>query len=440
MIATLLRWFFLASITGGVVGTVTSFFLKGLLYSSNQTAHIPLWLQMILLPVGGILNGLLIYYGYRNSSTKSDSTIVAVHKQNGIMPYKTIGIKPLAAIITLAFGGSAGKEGPCSHIGGTLGSLLGRLFRLSPELQKRILVCGVSAGFASVFGTPIAGAIYGIEVLIIGRLRVDFIFPAVIAGVTSYEVSELWGIPYLYYPLKMSPVFSEALFIKVILIGLLCGLISWLFIELFEEISLLFRFIQQRFHIWIPLMPFLGGLLLSVFIIFIPTDYLGLSLPLMDHALKGESIPYLGFFWKSLFVAITLGSGFYGGIVTPQFVIGAMSGNVLAHLFGISPMMGAAVGMVSVVASASNTPIAAVFMGFELFGSNAGIYIVGACITAYLVIGHRSVYPNQLVAYRKSIWVHLEPGVELGKGKIHISYGLLRKLISWERRRHHYRR
>ncbi|MDQ0215360.1 H+/Cl- antiporter ClcA [Oikeobacillus pervagus] len=435
MLATLIRWLILSTITGAIVGTGTSLFLHILHYSTDQTAHIPLWMQMMLLPIGGIINGLIIYYGYRNASKdKKDSVIAAVHEQAGLMPYKTLPLKPIAAIITLGSGGSAGKEGPCSHIGGTLASWFGYLIHLNPELQKRIVACGISAGFASVFGTPIAGAIYGIEILTIGRLRYDYIFPAIIAGVTSYEVSKFWGITYTFYPIGTSH-FSEGLFMKIILIGIICGLIAWLFIEMFEQVRAIFQFVQQRFQIWPPLMPMLGGLLLSILIIFIPTDYLGLSLPLMDQALQGEATPLLGFFWKSLLVAITLGSGFYGGIVTPQFVIGALSGNAFAHLLNVDPVLGAAVGMVAVVASASNTPLAAIFMGYELFGSLTGLYVVGACITAYIIIGHRSVYPDQLVAYSKSLWMHLEPNIPLKKEKIHVSYGLLRKMKRWQYRR-----
>ena len=429
MIATLIRWFVLATFTGAIVGTGTSLFLKGLYFSTDKTYQLPLWVHMILLPIGGILNGLILYYGYRNGSKdKKDSVIAAVHEQSGKMPHKTIAIKPIAAIITLALGGSAGKEGPCSHIGGTLASCFGRLIRLNPELQKRLVACGVSAGFASVFGTPIAGAIYGIEVLAIGRIRHDFIFPAIIAGVTSFKVSKLWGITYAYYPINISYPFSEGLFIKIVVIGIIYGLISWLFIELFEGVRRLFSSIQQRFHIWSPMMPFLGGLILSILIMIIPTDYFSLSLSIMDRALSGERMSYLGWFWKILIVSITLGSGFYGGIVTPQFVIGAIAGNVLANLLGINPTLGAAVGMVSVVAAASNTPIAAVFMGYELFGSLTGIYVVGACITAYITIGHRSVYPDQLVAYPKSLWMKLVPDIALEKEKIHVSYGLLRRI------------
>jgi H+/Cl- antiporter ClcA len=244
MLATLIRWFFLSTITGAIAGTGTSLFLKALGFFTNKTTAIPLWLQMMLLPIGGILNGLIIHYGYRNAlDSKKDSTIAAVHEQSGMMPYKTLPLKPIAAIITLSSGGSAGKEGPCSHIGGTLASWFGHLIHLNPELQKRIVACGVSAGFASVFGTPIAGAIYGVEVLTIGRLRYDFIFPAIIAGVTSFEVSKLWGITYPHFSF-FSMAFSKWVFIKIIIIGLLCGIISWLFIELFEQVRSVFRFVQ----------------------------------------------------------------------------------------------------------------------------------------------------------------------------------------------------
>src|SRR5690606_4887385 len=190
MLATVLQWLVLSIITGALVGSGVSFFLIILFALAGKSFVAPLWVQMTLLPLGGLANGLLFYYGYRlNRAGLTDSVIAAVHDQRGRMPLKTIWIKPLAAIITLASGGSAGKEGPCSHIGASLGAGLGQLLRVNPELQKRLVACGVSAGFASVFGTPIAGAIYGVEVLAIGRIRHDFLLPAIIGGVTSYQVS-----------------------------------------------------------------------------------------------------------------------------------------------------------------------------------------------------------------------------------------------------------
>lgn len=433
MLATVLQWLGLATVTGAIVGSGTSLFLHGLFFMTDRTAMVPFWLQMLLLPAGGLLNGLLLYYGYRFDRTGlKDTVMAAVHTQAGRMPFLTMPIKPVAAIITLASGGSAGKEGPCSHIGASLGAAIGQMLHLNTELRQRIVACGVSAGFASVFGTPIAGAIYGVEVLAIGRIRHDFLFPAIVAGVVSYQVSLYWGVSYQYYHFTALPEFSELLFLKTLVLGAMCGVVALVFVEFVHRTRALFARLRARFDLWPPLMPLGGGVLLSLLILVIPTDYLGLSLPLMDRALSGEPMPYLGFLWKSLLVAITIGSGFYGGIVTPQFVIGAMAGNAFAHLFGLDPMLGAAVGLVGVVASASNTPVAAILMGVELFGGTIGtLYIAGAAIAAYLMIGHRSIYPGQRLAYAKSSWMRVRPDTPVDAEKARLSYGLLR----WWRQR-----
>jgi H+/Cl- antiporter ClcA len=445
MLATVVQWLFLATLTGIIVGTGTSFFLKGLYFMTQTTLSIPVWVQMLLLPVGGLANGLLLHYGARmNKSGLKDSVIASVHKQSGRMPVSTLFIKPIAAIITLACGGSAGKEGPCSHIGGTLGSLLGQLLGLNVETQKRIVACGVSAGFACVFGTPIAGAIYGVEVLAIGRIRHDFLFPAIVAGVISLEVGKWWGVPYDYYVLSHMPLVPGILFMKTILIGVMCGVVAWLFVDTIRVSKWLFLSLKNRFKIWAPFMPMVGGIILSLLVLIVPRGYFGLSLPMMDQALGGQAMPMFGFVWKTLLVAITLGSGFYGGIVTPQFVIGAVSGNVFAHLLGVNPALGALIGLVAVVAAASNTPIAAILMGIELFSGTVGMaYIAGAGIAAYLIIGHRSVYPDQVVAYPKSSWMTVRADMPVGEEKFHLTGGLLKslgkfksgRLLKWLRRK-----
>jgi len=433
MLATVLQWLVLASVTGVLVGTGVSLFLLALFAITGNTTGIPLWLQMLLLPAGGLANGLLFHYGYRlNRTPLRDGMIAAVHEQRGRMPQRTLPIKPLAALITLGCGGSAGKEGPCSHLGAGLASGLGQLLKLNSELRKRLVACGVSAGFASVFGTPIAGAIYGVEVLAIGRVRHDFLLPAIIGGVTAYEVSLFLGVPYPDYHLDLLAHFSEWLFVKTIAIGIVCGLAARVYVDAFHICRRLFKRLRERFSLWPPLVPLCGGCVLSLLIVWIPVDYLGLSIPLMESALNGDAMPYLGFLWKALLVAITLGSGFYGGVVTPQFVIGAVTGNAFAQLLGISPTLGAAVGLVGVLASASNTPIAAIIMGLELFGSSSLMYMAGASMCAYLLVGHRSIYPDQRLAFTKSSWIHIQPDLPVGQDKLRLSYGLLRW---WSRHR-----
>lgn len=432
MLATVLQWLVLATVTGAVVGVACSLFLRILFATEGHVYAVPLWLQATLLIGGGLANGVLLHYGYRLSrSGFNDSPIVAVNKQQGKMPFRTLWIKPLAALITLGCGGSAGKEGPCSHIGASFAAGVGRVFHLNRELRKRLLACGVSAGFASVFGTPIAGAVYGVEMLAIGRIRHDFLFPGIVAGVTAFQVSKFLGVPYPEYHLAFIADFTLLMFLKTVLVGIICGAGAWIFVELLGHTRRAFARLRTRFSLWPPLMPVIGGALVAVLIVVIPTDYLGLSLPIMDRALQGATMPWAGFFWKALLVAITLGSGFYGGVVTPQFVIGAVLGGACAPLLGLEPALGAAVGFVAVVAAASNAPIAAVLMGVELFGADSLLYVAGASMAAYLVIGHRSVYPAQIVAYSKSTWLAARADLPVGQEKVRLSNGLLRW---WEKR------
>jgi H+/Cl- antiporter ClcA len=439
MLATVLQWLVLASLTGLVVGAGTSLFLHTLFFATGHAQAMPLWAYWLLLPLAGLANGLLMGHMRRRlaASGLKDSIFAAVHEQDGRMPWKTLWIKPVAAIITLASGGSAGKEGPCSHLGASLGAVIGQVFRLNADLRRRIVACGVSAGFASVFGTPIAGALYGVEMLIIGRIRHDFLFPALIAGVTSYQVSKALGIPYDQYAVDVLPVFSESLFLRTILVGMLCGLVARVFVDLIYAVRNACQRLQARWNVWPPLMPLAGGLTLALLVsVAIPTDYLGLSLPLMDRALAGEAMPYTGFLWKTLLVAVTLGSGFYGGIVTPQFVIGAVAGNAFAHLCGISPALGAAVGLVSVVAAAYSVPTAPPNSSTPIRMAASGVLdAAGAAIAAYLIIGHRSVYPDQRLGHAKSSWMRVRTDIPVGQEKTHLSYGLLKGWRQWRARK-----
>ncbi|MBW7930009.1 MAG: chloride channel protein [Gammaproteobacteria bacterium] len=429
MLATVLQWLVLATATGALVGAGCTAFLRLLFASEGRVQAAPWWLLALLLPLGGLLNGLLLHYGYRlRRSRFVDNPIVAVNEQRGKMPFRTMWIKPVAALVTLGCGGSAGKEGPCSHIGASIAAAIGRSLGLNREMRKRLLACGVSAGFASVFGTPIAGAIYGVEMLAIGRLRYDFLFPGIVAGVTAFEVSAWLGVPYPGHAVPLGARFTELLFFKTVAIGVLCGAVSWLFVELLRRSYLAFAWLKRRLGLWTPLVPALGGAVLAALVLVAPRAYLGLSLGAMDQALAGVSLPVADFAWKSLLVAITLGSGFYGGIVTPQFVIGAVAGSAFAPWLGLPPALGAAVGLVAVVAAASNAPLAAIFMGVELFGAAALLPVAGAGVAAYLVIGHRSVYPEQHVAYSKSSWIFAHPGLPVGQEKVRLSYGLLRWL------------
>jgi H+/Cl- antiporter ClcA len=446
MLATIGLWLLLAMLTGALVGSVCAVFLHVLFVTEGRLYDAPWWGLAILLPASGLANGLLLRHAYRiDKSGLADSPIVAVNEQQGRMPLSTLWIKPLAALVTLGCGASAGKEGPCSHIGAGVAAGVGRALRLNAELRERLVACGVSAGFASVFGTPIAGAIYGIEMLAIGRIRHDFLFPGIVAGVTAFVVSRAWGVPYPDYSIAFEPRFTMVLFLETVAVGVLCGVIASWFVELLHGARAAFGWLGRRLALWPPLLPLLGGVLLALVLSVAPRDYMGLSLPIMERALQGEAMPWFGLLWKALLVAITLGSGFYGGIVTPQFVIGAVAGGAFGPLLGLEPAQGAAVGLVAVVAAASNTPLAAVLMGVELFGGGSLLYVAGAGVAAYLMIGHRSVYPSQPLAYAKSGWISATVDLPVGQEKLQLSFGLRRwwrevVLTLWRRLQRRHRR
>lgn len=431
MLLTVAQWLALSTIAGVVIGIVCPLFLRGLFAIEGRLYDAPTWVLWLTLPLGGFANGLLLHYGYRiRSHHLADSTIVAVNKQRGFLPFRTIWIKPLAALITLGCGGSAGKEGPCSHIGGSVAAAIGRVLGLNREMRKRLLACGVSAGFASVFGTPLTGAIYGVEMLAIGRLRHDFLFPGIVAGIAAYRVSLWMGLPYPQYRLNFPYDMGWHLFFQSITLGVLCGAVSWIFIEIFLRLRTGASLLRKRFSLWPPLIPLLGGLTLALLMTWGPRQYLGLSLPVMDQALAGAPQPWNGFLWKAILVGITLGSGFYGGIVTPQFVIGTLAGSAFAPWLGLSPALGAGIGMCAVVASASNAPIAAILMSVEMFGAPGLLPVAVASVTAYLISGHRSVYPEQQIAYSKSSWILAHEGLPVGKDKVQLSNDLPR----WKKR------
>ena len=307
-------------------------------------------------------------------------------------------MKLLATVVTLASGGSAGKEGPCAQIGAGISSTLAGWFHFDETDRKKLVICGVSAGFATVFGTPVAGALFGVEVLAIGQLQYAVLFPSFVAGIVGYQISTALGTTYFHHPISFIPAFSELFFFKVVLGGVAFGLVALMFIELLKFTELL----SERIRWWTPLKGLIGGTLLLVTLLF-GDRYLGLGLTTVESVLNGKNVG-MGYdpFVKMAATAITLSFGGSGGIVTPIFFVGATAGSFLAWVFGLDPATGAALGMVGMLAGCANTPISASVMAIELFGATLSPYAAVTCIVSFLIVGHRSVYPSQILAIAKS--------------------------------------
>lgn len=403
---SILKWSILAAFIGIIVGISTTIFLKLLDISIAFTAGFKYY--YIFLPAALFASTLLVnYLAPEAKGHGTEKVIEAIHKRFGKINPAVVPVKLVATIVTLALGGSAGKEGPCAQIGAGLSSIVASLFKFGKRDRRKLVICGISSGFAAVFGTPIAGAMFGLEVLFIGGILYDVLLPSFIAGIVAYQVTTFLGITYFHEPLRFVPVFSSLFFIKVCLSGLFFGLCSFLFIEILRY----FNHLSTKIRIWEPLKGLIGGIPLILIAMIFSTQYLGLGLETIRSALEGESVPAGAFIVKMLSTSITLSFGGSGGIVTPIFFIGATSGNVFANIFGLDPAIFSAIGMASLLAGAANTPIAASILAIELFGASVAPYAAVSCIISFLMTGHRSVYPSQILAVSKS------PSIKIQKFK-----------------------
>jgi len=431
---SVLKWILLATITGVIVGLSTWVFLKALDISTNFTKSYDFY--FLALPVGLMVSTLLVMYLAPDAEGHgTEKVISAVHKSSGDIKIAVVPVKLIATIATIATGGSAGKEGPCAQIGAGLASSFAKLLKLNPTDRKKLVICGISAGFSSVFGTPIAGAIFGVEVLYIGDILYDVLLPSFISGIISYHVTSSLGITYFHHPIKFSPVFSEMFFIKVIVAGIFFGICARIFIEVMDW----FENFQKRINLWKVWKSFAGGLFLVILTFIFSKQYLGLGLDTIQYAIEGGNIVWYAFLLKIVFTSVTLNFGGSGGVVTPLFFVGATAGSLFAKIFGLNASTFSAIGFVAVLAGATNAPISASIMSVELFGPGLAPYASVACIISFIMTGHKSIYPSQVLSIAKSPSIEVETGKEIEyvtpKAKIKrngLSYLILNALKKFE--------
>jgi len=330
----------------------------------------------------------------------------------GKIPLMVVPVKLVATVITLAGGGSAGKEGPCAQIGAGLASAFGGLLRLEDVDRRKLVICGISAGFATVFGTPIAGALFGVEVLVLGQVMYDVLFPSFVAGIIGFHVASQLGVAYPHLAVKIIPPLTSWSFAEMLMLGIWCGLIALVFIELMRLSQRLFA--QLPWHSSVKAL-FGGGLLVVIGKV-VSVRYLGLGLDSIDAGLNGTVLPAGASLMKALATAITLGCGGSGGVVTPIFFIGTAAGNLFASLFH-EPLVAtfSAIGMVALLAGAANTPIAASVMAMELFGAGIAPHAAVACMVSFLIVGYRSIYPSQVLGMQKSTSLKVKTGRPLAE-------------------------
>ena len=404
----LLKWTCICLLIGLFTGSASAVFLWSLEWATNYR-EANLWI-IALLPIAGLVIGLSYHY-YGESVVKGNNLLLEeYHSPKKVIPFKMVPLVFLGTILTHLFGGSAGREGTAVQIGGAIADQFTKIFKLSNLDRKIILIAGISAGFASVFGTPLAGAIFALEVMVIGRIKFDAILPSFLAAVFANYFCDVWQISHhTHYSISTITAVSPASVLWALLAGIIFGLVSMLFSKSTHFWGKLFKK-----HIrYAPLRPVIGGVVIAITVYLMgTTKYIGLGVPTIVDAFNIDLNSY-DFILKLLFTSFTLGAGFKGGEVTPLFFIGAALGNVLIWFIPLPMPLLAGMGFVAVFAGATNTPIACTIMGIELFGIESGVFIALACTTSYLFSGHSGIYSAQVIGSSKHIFYKKEKGLTL---------------------------
>jgi H+/Cl- antiporter ClcA len=389
-----LRWVALGAASGVLAGIASFAFLEALDWATDMRLDHP-WL-IWLLPVAGLLLGAVYHHLGGRAAQGNALLLEEIHQPSAWVPRRMAPLVFGGTVVSHVVGASVGREGTALQLSGSLTDLLSRSLRLDPADRRLLLIAALAGGFGAVFGVPLAGTVFALEVQAIGRVRYDALVPALAASVTGDLVVGALGHHHTTRP-QLEVALHAGLVAKVAIAGVAFGLTATAFTGLTHRLKTVMADRVKRPE----LRPVVGGLATLALVGLVGRDYLGLSLPLIDGTLAGHHPSAATFALKLVFTAVAVGSGFPGGEVTPLFVIGTTLGAVLASPLGLDPVLLAAVGFVAVFAGAANTPLACTIMGAELFGSAVVVPMALGCVTSYVFSSHRGIYPTQRIGTGK---------------------------------------
>jgi chloride channel protein, CIC family len=393
----LVQWIGTGALVGAIAGAASALFLWLLDQATVfRTAHETI---VFALPLAGLVIGTL--YERFGQSVKAGNNLIidTIHDHGPELPLRMAPMVLVGTVLTHLFGGSAGREGTAVQMGASLGDFVSHRLRLAAPLRQQLLAAGVAGGFGSVFGTPIAGTVFGLELVVLGRVEYRALVPALVAAVTGDLTTRSLGIVHTPYPAVAALGLSPLVLGKWCVFAVAVAVVSALFIELTHALKRL----GERHLPRLGWRMFVGGaLVVAAWQLLGTSDYLGLGVPTIVRSFEDGTLPLWAFAAKLLLTALTLGAGFLGGEVTPLFFIGAALGNALARGLDLPLALGAGVGLAATFATCANAPLALSIMAVELLGANVLPHVVIVSSLAYVLVGHRGIYPAQRLLSAKS--------------------------------------
>lgn len=390
--AALIKWLAVGGLIGGIGGVIGSLFHIGVSYATRWRSAHP-WVLYLLPLLGLIIVGL--YRVTRVEGKDTNAVIESVHFGKNV-PVLLVPVIFLSTVLTHLGGGSAGREGAALQIGGGIGFETGRLLRLGEKDLPLATLCGMSAVFSALFGTPLTATVFAMEVISVGVFYYAGLVPCLTASLVGYLVSLLMGVPPTRFTVA-APLPEACTMLPVLVLAIGCALVSILFC----------RGLREMGHMAARLLPnpywraaIGGALIIGLTLLVGSTDYNGAGMELVERAVSGEANAW-AWLLKLLFTAVTIGFGFKGGEVVPSFFVGACFGCVLGGLLGLPAGFGAAIGLVAVFCGVVNCPFASIFLSIELFGADGLLYFAVACAVSYLLSGYCGLYSSQTILYSK---------------------------------------